>query len=160
MLERIQTIFLAIVAVSLIVAIFLPTWYKENPKTNEIVSLDYMTLTKTQDDKEISSTSTVYIIAISILSSLVAFYSITQYKNRLLQMKLGFLNTLLMCGVLAFTVYFAQDAETLLKEPAGEPWQYYRIGFYLPIIALMSNLIANRFIRRDERLVRDSERMR
>lgn len=160
MLERIQTIFLAIVGLCLILAIFLPTWEKENTDKNESVTLNYMELSHIKNGDKVKGISTLYVMVLAGLSGLIAFYSLSQYKNRMLQMKLGFLNTLLMCGVLLFSVYFAQDAENILPEPAGEPWQYYRIGFYLPIIALLSNLAANRFIRRDEKLVRDSDRMR
>ncbi|NJN43252.1 MAG: DUF4293 domain-containing protein [Flammeovirgaceae bacterium] len=36
----------------------------------------------------------------------------------------------------------------------------YGLAFWLPAVAMVSNLIANRFIRKDEKLVRDSERIR
>jgi hypothetical protein len=36
----------------------------------------------------------------------------------------------------------------------------YGLGLWLPGVAVIFNLIANRLIRRDERLVRDSERLR
>jgi hypothetical protein len=36
----------------------------------------------------------------------------------------------------------------------------YLIGTYLPMGAMVCNLIANRFIRRDENLVRSADRLR
>jgi hypothetical protein len=34
------------------------------------------------------------------------------------------------------------------------------MGLYLPIAAMICNILANRFIRRDENLVRSADRMR
>jgi hypothetical protein len=36
----------------------------------------------------------------------------------------------------------------------------FEAGFYLPTLALILNLLANRFIRRDEQLVRSMDRLR
>jgi len=56
--------------------------------------------------------------------------------------------------VMAGSVYFAsQLAETY---PGGK----YGFGLYLPGIAVIGNLLANRFIRRDEKLVREADRLR
>jgi hypothetical protein len=39
-------------------------------------------------------------------------------------------------------------------------FENYEIGFFLVIIAMICNILANRFIRRDENLVRSADRMR
>jgi hypothetical protein len=36
----------------------------------------------------------------------------------------------------------------------------YGLGIWLPGVAVLCNLLSNRFIRKDEKLVRDSERLR
>jgi hypothetical protein len=36
----------------------------------------------------------------------------------------------------------------------------YGYAMWLPAIAMLSNLVANRFIRKDEKLVRDADRLR
>jgi hypothetical protein len=38
--------------------------------------------------------------------------------------------------------------------------QQYSLGLYLPVVAVIANFLANRFIMRDEKLVRDSDRLR
>jgi len=73
----------------------------------------------------------------------------------MLQIKLGALNSLLMMGSLGCMVFFATG---LIKENQLEG--QYGLALWLPFIAMVSNLIANRFIRRDEKLVRDSDRIR
>jgi hypothetical protein len=73
----------------------------------------------------------------------------------MLQIKLGALNSLVMAGSLMALVWFATQ---LIKsnQIAGE----YGLSLWMPAGAMVSNMIANRFIRRDEKLVRDSDRIR
>ncbi|NJM24249.1 MAG: DUF4293 domain-containing protein [Bacteroidia bacterium] len=90
----------------------------------------------------------------SIAAATLAFIEIGKYKNRVLQMKMGAFNSLFLLGVVGGSVYFASQ---LINElGTGQ----YGLGLYVPAVAVISNLVANRFIRRDERLVRDSERLR
>jgi len=70
-------------------------------------------------------------------------------------MKLGALNSLFMAVTIFSSVYFATD---LIK--ATEAGGRYGLGLWLPGLAVICNLVANFFIRKDERLVRDSERLR
>ena len=85
----------------------------------------------------------------------IAIMEIGKFENRLLQIKLGALNSLVMAGSLGSMVYFATQ---LIKsnQVAGE----YGLSLWLPAGAMVSNMIANRFIRRDEKIVRDSDRIR
>ena len=69
-------------------------------------------------------------------------------------MKLGALNSLFLAGTIAAAFIFSNQ---LAKEFGGGQ---FGLGLWLPGIAVLGNLIANRFIRRDERLVRDSDRLR
>ena len=76
---------------------------------------------------------------------------------RMAQLKLGALNGLLMTGIIGLVVYLAMKNETkLLAGVAGQ----YKLGFILPAIAIVSNLIANRLIKRDEKLVRSVDKIR
>jgi type IV secretory pathway TrbD component len=79
---------------------------------------------------------------------------IGKYRNRVLQMKLGALNSLFLAGTIASAFFFAnQLAKTFQSGDFG-------LGMWLPGLAVLCNLFANWFIRRDERLVRDSNRLR
>ncbi|TAF67479.1 MAG: DUF4293 family protein [Cytophagales bacterium] len=160
MWQRVQTLFLVLVAVCMIAAIFSTVWHKENPNTNEMAHLTFLSLKKFKGSQPIAQIPTFYAAILAFAAAAVALYSTTRYDNRLLQMKLGFFNTLLLASTLGLSVYFAQQAEQLLIEPQTEPWRYYQTGFYLPVIAMMCNLLANRFIRRDEMLVRSMDRIR
>jgi hypothetical protein len=69
-------------------------------------------------------------------------------------MKLGALNSLLLAGTILSAFIFSNQ---LTKEFHGGQ---LGLGLWLPGIAVLCNLLANRFIRRDEKLVRDSNRLR
>jgi hypothetical protein len=67
------------------------------------------------------------------------------------------LNLLFIVATFGLEFYFSNRGEALLNpklEGAFQP------AFYLPTLALMLNLLANRFIRRDEQLVRSADRLR
>jgi hypothetical protein len=157
MIQRVQSIFLLLIGVCMIVAIAIPSWEKVNEATGERAVLDGISLEYLQNGEVIQSTPTWYITVLAIGSALIAFYSLAQFRNRLLQIKLGALNSLVMAGVLGLILYFSNQGEKLFVEPVQGT---YEIGFYLPIFAIVFNMLANRFIRRDENLVRSADRMR
>jgi hypothetical protein len=154
MWQRIQTLFLAIVIISLVVTIFLPIWrYQEGAgRTHELYALHY---TITENGVKTTQYFPYSIIAMLAIASLtLAFISIRKYKQRVVQMKLGALNSLFLMGTILSSIILANQ---LMKAVQGGA---YGPGLWLPGIAVICNLVANRFIRRDERLVRDSERLR
>jgi hypothetical protein len=154
MWQRIQTVFLAIVIISLIVTIFLPIWgYQDSTgKIHELYPLHY---TFTENGVQTTQYYPYGLTAVlAIASATLAFISIRKYKDRVLQMKLGALNSLFLAGTILSAVLFAnQFVKTF---PEGK----YGFGLWVPGIAVICNLLANRFIRRDEKLVRDSQRLR
>ncbi len=163
MIQRIQSVFLFLIAVTLICFLFLPIWSKMDANGQEYVLNAFSlaassTPSTTGNTAATLSKSTMVIAILAILASLVALYEIFQYKNRLTQMKLGFLNTLLLAGLMGSCFYYVSYVgEEVIKGPGrGE----YEAGFYLPLLALALNALANRFIRRDEQLVRSVDRLR
>lgn len=141
----------------MITVCFLPLWDKSGNGGEEYVSLTALELIY-MDQGEISMRKdTFYIALLAGLSALAALYSIFQYRNRLRQMQLGALNSLLMGGALGLTYYYTVKANALF-----EPMEQgnFLVGFYIIAAALFFNLLANRFIRRDEKLVRSADRIR
>lgn len=175
MIQRVQSLFLLAVSLLMIAFLFLPIWKKEVQQTGESISIakstdkvilnafkiSYVRAASMKDGnivaQKLAEKSTVYIAVLAILASLTALISIFQFKNRLRQMKLGFLNSLLMSAVLASIFLGINSGDDLLTEAGNEE---FLIGFYMPIIALLLNLLANRFIKKDEELVRSVDRIR
>lgn len=154
MWQRVQTIFLLILALCMIITLFFPSW--EESRGIETVTLNALELEHTKKGEELSSKPVFYIAGLAIVAAALALFSISRYKNRLLQIKLGALNSLLMAGVLGLIMLFSNQGEEIIPGQQGK----YLVGTYLPMAAMLCNLVANRFIRRDENLVRSSDRLR
>jgi hypothetical protein len=149
----------------MILLLFFPIWEKFDPQTIQRVSLDAFSMEHTEAQPvngeqtmvSVQSVSTWYIAALAILAAIIAVYEIFKYDNRLTQMKLGALNSLIMAGSLVLSIVFVfQGVEFFATDIQGQ----YQFGLMLPTIALFFNLLANRFIRRDENLVRSADRIR
>ncbi len=154
MWQRIQTVFLVIVIISLVASIFMPIWVfvEASGKVHSLYALHYTIV-----ENEVRTTvyfpySLTAILAIA--AATLAFISIRKYTNRLTQIKLGALNSLFLAGTIGSAVYFFN---TLYSVHQGGN---YSFGLFLPGIAVVCNWLAMRFIRKDERLVRDSDRLR
>jgi hypothetical protein len=154
MWQRIQTLFLAIAIVSLLSTIFLPIWIHQEAsgKSHALYALHYSTMENGVKTTTYFPYSITAILAIA--AATLALVEIGKYKDRLLQMKLGALNSLFMAGTIGSAVFFGNQ---MIKTFQGGGFGW---GLFVPGIAVLSNLVANRFIRRDEKLVRDSERLR
>lgn len=154
MWQRIQTVFLAIAIVALLASVFFPIWTYNDPlgQRHLLYPLEY----KTIENGQATSTYLPYAFTavLTLASATIAFIEIGKYRNRLLQMKLGALNSLFMAGTIACAVIFSNQ---LLKTYNGGS---YGLALWLPGLAVICNLLANRFIRRDERIVRESNRLR
>ncbi len=163
MLQRIQSVLLLFAALCMLAILFRPVWIKSYEEKNETLTLTAIELVHEKMDIETGAVQVInkdmipYMAILAVLSAAVAFYSIFRYDNRLLQMKLGAFNSLLMGGSLGVAVYFSLQAEKILEPMARGT---YVDGFYLGVAALLLNSIANRFIRKDEKLVRSADRIR
>ncbi|MCB2410445.1 DUF4293 domain-containing protein [Hymenobacter lucidus] len=158
MIQRIQSVFLFLLALAMLSVVFVPIWSKLDPASGQELVLTATTLAYAHADAGMSvPTHTYAIAALALLSAAVALFEIAQYRNRFLQLKLGMLNLVLIVATLGACFYYSGIGEKMLniKMPGT-----YEAGFYLPTVALLLNLLANRFIRRDEQLVRSMDRLR
>lgn len=154
MWQRKQTIFLALSGACMVLMIFFPAWQAVDMDIEKTLYPLHYTI------KDGDVRNTVYFpyalsAILAVAATTIAFIEIGKFENRMLQIKLGALNSLVMAGSMFSLVYFATE---LIK--ANQLAGQYGIALWLPPVALVSNMIANRFIRRDEKLVRDSERIR
>lgn len=165
MIQRIQSIFLLLVAIAMGLMLGFDIWQKTSIAAGEGVVLNAYFLTH----YELEGTTTTppvniieqkaawYIAILASLAAVVAIYSIFRYDNRLTQIKLGALNSLLIGATLIACLLLTMTGEEMIAEEGkGE----YLVGFYLPAVGLICNMLANRFIRKDEALVRSADRFR
>jgi len=161
MIQRIQTLFLILYIGALVSTFFFPVWQKIslNDETNsiEIIVTGYISSV----DFNNGDTSVLYdnfiISGLVIISCIVAAFSIFSYKNRLNQIKLGALNSFLTSVLIIYFLYdiFYNEKYININDKIS-----FLISFYLIFLAIFFNFLANRFIRKDELLVRESERIR
>ena len=104
-----------------------------------------------------ASKDTYFVAGLAIVSALIAIFSIFQYTNRLRQIQLGALNAMVVMITMFLCLYYILKSESVVSPQLQGT---YLIGFYFPVVALLCNLMANRFIRRDEQLVRSADRIR
>lgn len=158
MWQRIQTVFLVIAVISLLGSLLLPIWVLEGEtQTKKLYALHYLVNEPSANGHTEVSEFIPYGITgvLFIAAATIALIEIGKYRDRFLQIKLGTLNSIILVAGYGSAVYFASN---ILKMNDG--MGQYTIGLYLPAVAVLCNWLAMRFIRRDEKLVRDSDRLR
>jgi glucan phosphoethanolaminetransferase (alkaline phosphatase superfamily) len=154
MWQRKQTIFLGIAALSLILMIFFPIWRGEaDDGLHSLFPLHYTV--KKQDALHTLYFPYSVTAILAIAAATICIIEIGKFENRMLQLKLGLLNSLLMAGTMAAAVFLAMQTIKVAQVQGA-----YGYALYMPVVAMLCNTIANRFIRKDEKLVRDSDRLR
>ncbi|MHB9146910.1 MAG: DUF4293 domain-containing protein [Candidatus Amoebophilus sp.] len=161
MLQRIQTVFLLLIVITICIFLFLPIWHKTDLMTLHSYTIYAWQLKELDLAKNlIHNTVMPYALlgSISVVIGLVAVYEIIRFDNRRLQLQLGALNSLLLTALVGLIIYLVTKSQTaLLPNVAGS---YCKFGFSMPIVAVINNLLANYFIRKDEKLVRSIDRIR
>lgn len=158
MIQRPQTLLLIGVVLLLMSSIFLKSWQKEAKNGNEKAFLTAYELRYVAANEQENQTKSVFYLAgLAVVAAGLATYSIMSYRSRMKQLKIGAFISLLI-AVYAIVVIWHSSQAQLLFEPdnKGE----YGLGFYLPLGAFVCNMIANRLIQRDEKLVRSMDKLR
>lgn len=159
MIQRVQSVFLLLVAIAMFSLPFLTIWLQVNPEQTQQLKLTAWSLTKTEiSSAEVIEYSNNYFIGIlAVVAGILALYSLFQYKNRPRQMFLNMINSLVMGICLGTVVYVSYQANEVFNPAVSGA---YIIGFYTIIFGLIMNMMANRFIRKDELLVKSVDRIR
>jgi transcription termination factor Rho len=135
MIQRIQSIYLLLVTlVAGVLPLFVPLYVLEG--------------------SPVMASEDVWIISLFVLIALEAFATIFLFKNRQQQLMLNVFNMLLNLILLGVFVYrtLMMSGETAVSEKG--------IGMLLPVISIVLLVLANRAIRKDERLVKSADRLR
>lgn len=154
MIQRIQSIYLLI---SVIILSFLFS----NPLAEIFISeklylVFYFNKIKSITNSEFVPISTwpVAVLLISIL--LIGILALFQYKNRILQIRLCVFNILLMFGLTGL-IYFL--TKTTAKQMNGQS-SVFLWPVILPYISIILTYLAIKRIQKDDKLVKDYDRIR
>ena len=137
MIQRIQTVYLIITFLLIGVLPFIfPLWTLNDGK-------DYFFMQ-----------NQIYAILLG-LSTAITFYSIISFKKRQTQFVANRLNIILNLILLGLFVYHSLNlsGETVIVSKKG-------IGMFLPILAVVLLVLANKAIKKDEDLVKSVDRLR
>lgn len=158
MIQRIQTVYLslAFIAIALLFAFPLAQFFDETGTyIFSITGLKNMVPGEPDAFKPIIF---LPLIIVSTGIALLALFTIFQYKKRSLQIKLTsggvFASIALIMGI--FFLYIPM----IEKKINIVPNYMDSIGIFLPLVALVFMVMANRAIKRDEKLVRSADRLR
>lgn len=159
MIQRPQSLFLLAMAVLLLTSVFTPLWKMTISNGEGIVTyeLSALYLNTIVAGKEPTSVLVLYIALLFVAGAALAIFNMLKYNDRVLQMKLGALNSLVVAAGVGAAMYWIYQTEQSAGEAARGQFLY---GFYLPVAAMLCNLISNRLIRRDHQLVKDADRLR
>lgn len=157
MIQRIQTLYLILAILALALLFFLPM-------ATYLSDLEYLKLYVTgvknmaPDGAVPFGISLALPLIIAVIAiAIMAGISISLYRNRSKQIQLTnvavLLNILFILAVLF--VYIP-----MVEKKTGIAPDTTMIGIYLPVISLMFLVLANRSIKRDEKLVRSIDRLR
>lgn len=151
--------FLFLVAVAMTLVLTFPIWHQVNPDQSQRMTLNAFNLITTDiaSGEVISSESRIYIAILAILAAGLAFFSIFQYKNRTKQMFINMINSLVMVTNVGVIVWISHTANEVFNPQVNGA---FVLGFWAILGGLVMNILANRFIRKDEMLVRSVDRIR
>ena len=130
MIQRIQSVFFLLSALTSILIIF------------------YFPVLSNEGDNLFLFNHFVYLRLLLLLSSLLEIFAIFQYKNRSRQRLISSLSRLMITFFYIITlVFYKEDFD-------------FEIGLFLCIIPFILLFIASYFVKKDEKLIKDSDRIR
>jgi len=144
MIQRIQTLFL--------VAASLAFW--------ALFKLPFATSSQSAsplfDDKIFNINDNTILLVLTVLGGALTLINIFLFKNRGLQLRLNYLNIIfaLFLGAVAFWLVYSNG------QSMGEIEVFDKFGLFLPLISLVFVILANVFIKKDNKLVKSMDRLR
>lgn len=152
MLQRIQTVYLLISAIAASLLIFFPiaSFETVDHTTYKLFIGGLKPILENQPN------SMLLLIFTPLLAALTLF-SILKYKTRSFQLKVNtaalFVNMALLVSIFYYT---DQISKMLIFEERFS----YLVAAYFPVVSILTIILANRAIRKDEKLLKKSDRLR
>jgi hypothetical protein len=148
MIQRIQSLLLALVAIFYALLFFVPVfvWFGYSGSNGQVM-----------DTKTITALYNLPFIILNAVIILLSIFSITQFKNRKKQRTYVFI----VCFIIILNIclyMFYMLTITLEKEYVLQPARSF--GMYLQLLSFILCLVAARRIKKDDDLVKSIDRIR
>jgi hypothetical protein len=97
------------------------------------------------------------LIGLTGIGILVSLAAIFLFKNRSLQLRMGLLAIVIsiLIPVVAFLLIYTEKTASINTAQIDDG-----MGLYLPVLALLFAIVANRFVKKDDKLVKSMDRLR
>lgn len=158
MLQRIQSIYLGLAVIALTLLFFFPI----ASFLSETLYFDYSITGLESRVPGINPDFPVWftwpLALLNLVIILMQGFTIYKFSNRPLQIRLTNISILLNASLVAAMLFLY--TYLIEKQTGITPNYLSHIGVYLPLISLVFIMLANRAIKRDERLVKSADRLR
>jgi uncharacterized membrane protein len=162
MIQRIQTVFLLLVIISGILAFFfnVAVYFPEAGYFRfYLYGITDLSRDPFADDglnqQAFEAWYTLPLVLLQGIIIILAAWNIFNYKKRLLQIKINRLNVFLNVILVGALFFYATMIESKVNAKPD-----YGIAVIFPLISIILLFLANRHIKKDERLVRSADRLR
>jgi hypothetical protein len=155
MIQRIQSLYLLVIAIFSCFTVFSPTADLINVNENLHYLMDFKGISLIQTGINTFESSTWLLSAFGIIFGIIALITLFSFKNRIKQIRLSVVNMIFMIGyyiVLMVSVWVACSR-------LHTDWHLHLTTAF-PLISLILNYLAIGAIGKDENLVKSTERLR
>lgn len=157
MIQRIQSVYLFLATISLGAMFFFPLASFIGGDKDQLIYFVYELISKVPDSVPSVPSYFIYpILGITILAMLLSMFAIVKFKKRAAQLKMIRGSMLLILVMIAVFFFYCSP----LLEKASGALTEYETGSYMPLIALLFLILANRGVMSDIKLLRSAERLR
>ena len=158
MLQRIQSVYLAVVALASALLFFFPLANYYNDLHGNYKFFIYGIKCMDPDPKVLFSVFFTFpLIFLAAVSFIFSVATIFLYKNRFLQLRICAFN--MIDNIVLIMVIFFFYGTRIQAMTQTEP-DYNYIGMILPLVSIVFLILSNRAIRKDQALVKSADRLR
>lgn len=152
MIQRIQTLFLLVVAILMGSLYFFPIaqLFGEQQEIYEFYFNGLRVFG--EEDLYVATWPTFVLLSVIVF---IAFFSIFLFKKRVLQMRVNLFNIVLMIGYLGLNYFYIHNFHNQMNGKV-----VYQLVAVFPIISVIFTYLAIRSIGKDEALIRSIDRIR
>jgi glucan phosphoethanolaminetransferase (alkaline phosphatase superfamily) len=155
MIQRIQSVFLTIAAIWAIVLVMTDPVMLSLTSSRAVFQLKNLGLFTITGN--VNQMTTYPLICVLALCVILPVFAILKYGDRKLQMKVVRFGMILQLAYLVILVFYVDRASMVIGEEVDIALS---VWVYTIIVPIICSFLANRFIKKDENMVRAADRLR
>jgi hypothetical protein len=157
MIQRIQTLFIFLAFAAFGACFFLPFWNYAGSSPDYVYQVKLLSVTLVSGTDQNIILGTLPIIVLDSVTAILALVSLFYFKNRETQIKIINYNLFI---TLIFTATIFLWIPYMMSEKLPTADYHWQPGLILPLVAILCLVMANVFIKKDEKLVKSADRLR